>query len=105
MNDEYDVGLGDFNFPSSEIEIPNAENQVAKPVVDPQTYSDIEVDAASNQMLVEGVAELKDHPQLEPFLSHLNDLKNKFVSEVEDASKKFELKGSVKVLFAIKRKD
>lgn len=99
MKDE--VVLGDLKFPTAEINVAKPQGQVDEGQI---KYSDVmEID--QNQMLVEGVAELKKHPQLESFLGKLNDLKNDFILKVGETSKDFELKGSVKVLFAVRRKE
>ena len=105
MKNEDDVDLGHLEFPSIEIDITPVEQPVEHPVIDPESFSDIAIETESNQMLVEGVTELKDHPQLKGFLEDLNNLKNDLVFEVEKLSKDFELVGSVKILFAIKRKE
>jgi hypothetical protein len=98
---DIDVALSSVEFPSIEIDVINPPES---PVVDPETYSDV-VETGMDQMLVEGVTELKDHPQLESFLENLNDLKNDFLLKILKASEKFELTGSAKVLFSIKRKE
>ena len=101
MKDEIDVVIGSIEFPSIEIDVVKPQEQKEDGQL---LYTDV-VETESNQMLVEGVTELKNHPQLEPLLKALNDVKNDFVLKVLEVSENFELKGSVKVLFAIGRKD
>lgn len=103
MTNELGNVLGDLNFPTTEIDITlPVENKVAPK--EQVSFDDV-VETDSNQMLVEGVDELKDHPELEDFLRNLNDLKNNFVSNVEGLSEKVNLTGSVKVLFAVQHKE
>lgn len=107
MDKQTDIGLGNIEFPSTEIDVekPPERSDLGTVNYDDQvTYNEV-IETDPNQMLVEGVAELKDHPQLESFLMGLNDLKNEFILKVEGLSKDFELRGSVKVLFTVSKKD
>lgn len=98
MKNDFEAVLGGLELPETEIDVARSKEQV----VDPVSFEDV-IDTEENQMLVEGVAELEDHPNLETFLRQLNDLKNDFVFKVKGISKEFELHGSVKVLFSISR--
>ena len=106
MKNEADIGLGDIAFPSAEIEVDKSSEEGCGTVNynDQVTYNEV-IETDPNQMLVEGVTELKDHPQLESFLMDLNDLKNNFILKVAELSKDVELKGSVKVLFTVSKRD
>jgi hypothetical protein len=45
--------------------------------------------------------ELCENPELFPVVESLKDLKNKFIQDVQDLSNKYDLDGSVKVVFSI----
>jgi len=65
-------------------------------------------DAATEQgdsILVEGVTELESHPQIFAFVKGLNELKNRWVRELEDFSKDSELQGSVRIFFSVRDKE
>lgn len=61
--------------------------------------------AASNHedvICVEGsTKELCENPELYPVIELLKNLRNKFIAEVQEVSNKFDLDGSVKVVFSI----
>lgn len=107
MNENDNV-LGNLSFPSVDIDVAKPPEQSDLDTVDYDlskiSYEEV-VETAPNQMLVEGVAELTDHPQLESFLRVLHHLKNDFVLKVAGLSEEFELRGSVKVLFTVSKKD
>lgn len=51
---------------------------------------------------VEGsTKELCENPELFPVIEMLKDLRNKFITDVQEVSNKFDLDGSVKVVFSI----
>jgi len=100
MNNELDILLSDIELPSVDIELaaekPSPETSEVK-------FSDVP-ETAGNQILAEGAADFKDHPQLEPFLKSLNDLQAEFYQKVKEASQEYELCGFAKVLFSIRKK-
>lgn len=90
--------LDDISFPSLDL------NAASETPPDTTLRAEMIPDIDPNQLLVEGVAELADHPQIEPFLKSLYDLNNELIAKVIELSKDSELVGSVKVLFAVREK-
>lgn len=104
MKNEIDIGI---SFPTAELNVDTTLAEPENSTVEYDTknvkYEDV-AETDSNQLLVEGVTELEDHPQLETFLRSLNDLKNDFILKVGGLSNNFELNGSVKLLFTVSKK-
>ena len=99
MSTELDIHLTNTELPSTDIELSSEVDEESADV----TYDDVP-EVAENQILAEGVSDLKDHPQLEPLLETLHQLKNEFHQKVAEASKDSDLSGFVKVLFSIREK-
>ena len=94
------LNLDEISFPGVDLEL---DDQGKNKVDNAVTFSDVP-DVGENQLLVEGAAQLQDHPDLKKLVGDLVRLQNELLSKVKEVSKSYKLESFAKVLFSVREK-